>query len=249
MRLNKRLSKQSWGWWFETLSRPLWRHCNLNSYLYQSSKHHPTKHQAQSWNLVTSPGTDRLTGRQTAGRTDGPTGRRQYPSAPTVKMVHNKKYRHRSWIVCFTDALRLFYLDFRCVPYTTLAQQHSLWNSTFLFWTWKSQVGQFMWKNGQGYQINPYFSIVCHQVCYIIYAMEATQSFRYKPSSVYSKLLQNIPHIAAHGLTLLGTRLFAFGIGQSPVYTPYIWMTGNKINRSPRNLNKIKNNFQAHFIY
>ena len=28
LRLNKRLSKQSWGWWFETLSHPLWRHCN-----------------------------------------------------------------------------------------------------------------------------------------------------------------------------------------------------------------------------
>ena len=28
LRLNKRLSKQSWGWWFETLSRQLWRHCN-----------------------------------------------------------------------------------------------------------------------------------------------------------------------------------------------------------------------------
>ena len=26
--LNKRLSKQSWGWWFKTPSRPLWRHCN-----------------------------------------------------------------------------------------------------------------------------------------------------------------------------------------------------------------------------
>ena len=26
--LNKRLSKQSWGWWFETPSRSLWRHCN-----------------------------------------------------------------------------------------------------------------------------------------------------------------------------------------------------------------------------
>ena len=26
--LNKRLSKQSWGWWFETPLRPLWRHCN-----------------------------------------------------------------------------------------------------------------------------------------------------------------------------------------------------------------------------
>ena len=28
MRLNQRLSKQWWGWWFETLPRPLWRHCN-----------------------------------------------------------------------------------------------------------------------------------------------------------------------------------------------------------------------------
>ena len=28
-RLNKRLNKQSWGWWFETPSRPLWRHCNV----------------------------------------------------------------------------------------------------------------------------------------------------------------------------------------------------------------------------
>ena len=28
LRLNKLLSKQAWGWWFEMLSRPLWRHCN-----------------------------------------------------------------------------------------------------------------------------------------------------------------------------------------------------------------------------
>ena len=28
LRLNKRLSKQWWVWWFETPSRPLWRHCN-----------------------------------------------------------------------------------------------------------------------------------------------------------------------------------------------------------------------------
>ena len=27
--LNKRLSKHSWGWWFETPFRPLWRHCNV----------------------------------------------------------------------------------------------------------------------------------------------------------------------------------------------------------------------------
>ena len=29
LRLNKRLSKQSRGWWFETLSCSLWRHCNV----------------------------------------------------------------------------------------------------------------------------------------------------------------------------------------------------------------------------
>ena len=29
LRLNKLLSKQSWGWWFETLSNSLWRHRNV----------------------------------------------------------------------------------------------------------------------------------------------------------------------------------------------------------------------------
>ena len=28
LRLKKRLSKPSWGWWFETPSRSLWHHCN-----------------------------------------------------------------------------------------------------------------------------------------------------------------------------------------------------------------------------
>ena len=31
--LNKRLCKQWWGWWFETISRPLWCHCNTGSSL------------------------------------------------------------------------------------------------------------------------------------------------------------------------------------------------------------------------
>ena len=40
LRLNKRLSKQTRGWWFETLSRPLWRHCNNihNSCMHQLSR-------------------------------------------------------------------------------------------------------------------------------------------------------------------------------------------------------------------
>ena len=35
--LNKRLSKQSWGWWFETPSRSLWRHCNATRALHSRS--------------------------------------------------------------------------------------------------------------------------------------------------------------------------------------------------------------------
>ena len=31
LRLNKQLSKQSWGWWFETLSGSLWRQCNVRA--------------------------------------------------------------------------------------------------------------------------------------------------------------------------------------------------------------------------
>ena len=32
LRLNERLSKQWWGWWFETLSRSLWRHRNESTF-------------------------------------------------------------------------------------------------------------------------------------------------------------------------------------------------------------------------
>ena len=40
LRLNKRLSKQSWGWWFETLSCPLWRQCNVHLI----GRYQPTRH-------------------------------------------------------------------------------------------------------------------------------------------------------------------------------------------------------------
>ena len=33
LRLNKRSSKQSWGWWFETPSPSFWRHCNVQCYV------------------------------------------------------------------------------------------------------------------------------------------------------------------------------------------------------------------------
>ena len=37
--LNKRLSKHSWGWWFKTPSRPLWRHYNDVSWKSNNSWH------------------------------------------------------------------------------------------------------------------------------------------------------------------------------------------------------------------
>ena len=36
LRPNKRLSKQSWSWWFETPSRPLWRHRNASDSFHNS---------------------------------------------------------------------------------------------------------------------------------------------------------------------------------------------------------------------
>ena len=41
LRLNKRLSKQSWDWWFETPSGLLWRHCNEKNCQKKSS--HPMR--------------------------------------------------------------------------------------------------------------------------------------------------------------------------------------------------------------
>ena len=40
LRLNKRLSEQSRGWWFETPSRSLWRHCNVDRFKSQQSGNH-----------------------------------------------------------------------------------------------------------------------------------------------------------------------------------------------------------------
>ena len=41
LRVNKRLSKQSWGWWFETLSRPWWRHYDAHCSPMESSYKRP----------------------------------------------------------------------------------------------------------------------------------------------------------------------------------------------------------------
>ena len=44
VRQNKRLCKQSRGWWYETPSRPLWRHCNGSRYVTDHKYRFISKH-------------------------------------------------------------------------------------------------------------------------------------------------------------------------------------------------------------
>ena len=53
LRLNERLSKQSWGWWFETPSRPLWHHRNVD---YVAGQKAVSQHMFKWWH-----GTERRT--------------------------------------------------------------------------------------------------------------------------------------------------------------------------------------------
>ena len=48
LHLNKRLSKQSWGWWFETPYRSLWRH--WNEYITNMNIELKNVFQVSSWN-------------------------------------------------------------------------------------------------------------------------------------------------------------------------------------------------------
>ena len=61
LRLNKRLSKQSWGWWFETQSCSLWRQCNvlccLSLFLPDP---YPFIYHSNLWSIQTVAGTQSL---------------------------------------------------------------------------------------------------------------------------------------------------------------------------------------------
>ena len=51
--LNKRLRKQSWGWWFDTLSRPWLHHCNEMHDVFQGlySLNGRTSYRKMLWSL------------------------------------------------------------------------------------------------------------------------------------------------------------------------------------------------------
>ena len=57
LRANKRLSKQSWGWWFETPSRSLWRHwcwstLTTHRYLHQQWDTVDQTNRKHQWHLL-----------------------------------------------------------------------------------------------------------------------------------------------------------------------------------------------------
>ena len=56
LRLNKRLSKQWQGWWFETPSCQLWRHCNVNT--------------VKKWNNLSMPKLQRCKSKQKHNEND-----------------------------------------------------------------------------------------------------------------------------------------------------------------------------------
>ena len=52
LRVTKRLSKQSSGWWFETPSRSLWRHCNVHNPNLSSTLIDVWSHGLQEWRYM-----------------------------------------------------------------------------------------------------------------------------------------------------------------------------------------------------
>ena len=99
LRLNKRLSKQSWGWWFETLSRSLWRHGNG---IGTSCRMWPRSIRKQH------PGTGKIPVAIKTARSDH--------EFHTVKVIFNIKLRlkifHDSPLICYDEhilAIRLKY--------------------------------------------------------------------------------------------------------------------------------------------
>ena len=50
LRLNTRLGKQCWGWWFETPSRPSWRHSNVH---FRSNNWFPMIWHRNKWDFIT----------------------------------------------------------------------------------------------------------------------------------------------------------------------------------------------------
>ena len=115
LRLNKRLSKQSWGWWFETPSPSLWRHCNVYRQLLWPEAPAPCltrwRHDTLSVLLAFCEGNPLVTGElptQTCKRLQCFIG------------TPNKLFNKQSWCSCHRNVVNLCNKDH---PLSAIGQQ------------------------------------------------------------------------------------------------------------------------------
>ena len=108
--LNKLLSKQSWGWWFETPSRSLWRHCN------ELVKYYAWWCPGHSWLYMSS---DReYPDSKVSGAKMGPIWGRQDPGGPHVGpmnfaiWVATSLLSYNSWHSLWIHVKRLYQINF-----------------------------------------------------------------------------------------------------------------------------------------
>ena len=134
LRLNKRLSKQSWGWWLETLSRPLLRHRNG---LWRHS--HNVKH---PWMKGVC-----LSFSQQSIRDDAMIWKRFLHHWPFVRGIHR-------WPLWFPNKWPVMWsFDYS----TTVSQNKSLNKRSSLGWfetPCGSRDGIMMWSMNSSYKVN-----------------------------------------------------------------------------------------------
>ena len=91
--LNKRLSKQWWGWWFETLSRLLWRHRN------ETTKSEPCEY---FWDICCTWCTGIILGTGSANER-----RRYIVTPPLIGCAHTQ---NNHWCITYSACLIHTYL-------------------------------------------------------------------------------------------------------------------------------------------
>ena len=117
LRLDKRLSKQSWGWWFGTQSRPLCRHCNVVVYSWNSVQVNCT----HTFNVPLLASSKNIDEKIT-------------PIRFASSFFANQKGEPNSWIKSSGYAIRLTTTEMQILA-TLLVTIKSLWNRTFVIFT------------------------------------------------------------------------------------------------------------------
>ena len=130
LRLNKPLGKQSWGFWFETPSRSLWRHCDASG---RNPEHHCRDPDANSTNTSTS-----LPSENSASQCSLFDNATQQASPCSNGWVYENFPRERSMVM---EVLEIFYLVLRKREIT---HHDAYWNGNVIptYWYFCTRICQ-----------------------------------------------------------------------------------------------------------